>query len=254
MSKIDAFKDTFKCNLCNQLLERPIMLPCGETICEKDLKSFFNNESVFQCSLCDDEHQQPKKGFPPNRNVQKMLDLQVNQIDLSKNHPQYDECKDMFREIEENIKETDLVKKDPENFIFGHFEKIINQVDIQREKLIEEINLYSEKTIETIKKARDDCLSKLNKTKLISAYYETMKENVNKMNQELDSFEINDKKIENLIENVTKSKVIALEELKRIQNSLLLYKSFEFEPVQAHNINLKGLFGSFSIEVFIFFI
>ena len=158
----------------------------------------------------------------------------------------------MFREIEENIKETDLVKKDPENFIFGHFEKIINQVDIQREKLIEEINLYSEKTIETIKKARDDCLSKLNKTKLISAEYETMKENLNKMNQELDSFEINDKKIENLIENVTKLKSTALTELERIHVSLLLNKSYKFESVQAHSINIIDLLGSFSIEVFIF--
>ena len=129
--------------------------PCGFTVCEKDLKSFFNNEEVFKCFLCDDEHQQPKNGFPSNKNVQEQLEVQVNQLDLSKNHPKYDECKIMFREIEENIKKTDLIQKDPEN------------------------------SIESIKKARDDCLSGNNKTNMISAAYETMKENLRKMNLEL---------------------------------------------------------------------
>ena len=254
MSQIDAFKDTFKCNLCNELLERPIILPCGETICEKDLRTLYNNAEMFQCTLCDEEHQQPKRGFPSNRNVQKMLDLQVNQIDLSKNHPKYDECKKMFREIEKYLKESDLIGKDPENFVFGYFEKILNQVDIQREKLIEEINLYSEKTIETIKKGCRDCLSGYNKMNLISADYETMKENLKKMNQEINSFDINDKKIENLIDYVTKAKSVALTELKRIQDDLLLHKSYKFEPVQAHNINTNNLLGTFSIEVLKYFL
>ena len=113
MSQIDAFNDTFKCNLCNKVLQSPIILPCGETICEKDLKILYINAKVFQCFLCDEEHQQPKKGFPSNRNLQTQLDLQVNKIDLSKNHPKYDECKKIFREIEENTKETDLILRDP---------------------------------------------------------------------------------------------------------------------------------------------
>ena len=73
------------------------------------------------------------------------MDLQVNQIDLSEIHPKYKECNNMLKGIEDNFKETDLIGKDPESFIFNYFEKIINQVDTQREKLIEEINLYSEK-------------------------------------------------------------------------------------------------------------
>ena len=252
MSQIDAFKNTFKCNLCNQLLERPIILSCGETICEKDLKTYFNNAKVFQCSLCEDEHQQPKKGFPPNKNIQKQLDLHVNQIDLSKNHSKYEECKEMCREIEEIIKETDLIGSDPESFVFSYFENLIIKVEIQREKLIEEINFYSEKTIEKIKEARDECLSANDKTNLFSADYETMKESVNQMNQELDSFDINDEKIEKLIKNFTIANVTALTELKRIQSVLLLQKSYKFEPVQSQNTNIKDLLGSFSKVVFIF--
>ena len=176
----------------------------------------------------------------------------MNRIDLSKNHPKYDECKKMFKEIEEKIKETDLIQKDPENFVFGYFEKIINQVDIQREKSIEEINLYSEKTIETIKKARDDCLSGDNKTDLISTEYENIKENLKKMSQELNSFDISDNKIENLIDYVTKANSVALRELKRIEDDLLLHKTYKFAPCQTNYLNVKDLLGSFSIVVFIF--
>ena len=158
----------------------------------------------------------------------------------------------MLKEIDENIKETDLIQKDPESFVFGYFEKIINQVDIQREKLIDKINLYSEKTIETIKKARDDCLSAENKTNFISTDYETMKENVNEMYQELNSFDINDKKMEDLIKNLINTKSTSSMELKRIQDNLLLSKLCKFEPVQVDNIDIEELLGSFLTMVFIF--
>ena len=250
MTQIEAFKDTFKCNLCNGLLERPIILPCGETICEKDLNTFFNNEEVFQCTHCANEHHKPMQGFPLNKNFQKLLDLQVNQIDLSKNYPKYEECNNMLKQIQENIKETDSIAKDPESFVFDYFEKIINQVDTQREKLIEKINLYSEITIERIKRARDDCILEGGKKDLISADYENMKESVNKMNQELNSFDINDKKIENLIQYLTNARSTALTELKKIQDDLLLNTLHRFEPVNTDDMDTEDLLGSFLSVVF----
>ena len=83
--------------------------------------------------------------------------------------------------------------------------------------------MYSEKTIENIKKARENCLSGYNKMNLMSTDYKTIKKNVSKKNLELNSFDINDKKIEILINYATKAKLTALTESKRIQDALLLH-------------------------------
>ena len=246
MSQIDAFKNTFKCNLCSGLVEKPILLPCGETICEKDLKTFFENSlDRFQCTLCDEEHELPKKGFPSNKSLQKLLDLQVNQIDFNRSHPKYQECKNKLEEVEEKMKEIQLIEADPENFVCSYFENIINQVDIQREKLVEEIHLYSEKTIETIKKAKDECLLIDKKIELIPRECENLKENLLKLNQELNSFDINEKKIEQIITNIDQINPILIKEFIQIQNKLLSNKSYEFKPMQVNTLKMQDLIGTF---------
>ena len=205
MSQIDAFKSTFKCNLCSGLLEKPIILPCGETICEKDLKTFFNhNSDKFQCTLCDEEHELPRKGFPSNKSIQRQLDLQVNQIDFCRSHPRYEECKKTLLEADDQMKEIQLIETDPTNFVYNYFERIINQVDIQREKLIEQVNLYSEETIQTIKNIREECLLMFNKIELISEECENLKENLSRFNREFNSFDLNEKKIEKIITDIGK--------------------------------------------------
>ena len=253
MSKVEEFKNTFKCNLCNELLVRPIILPCGETICGKDLKIFFNNSDKFQCSICDEEHEQPKKGFPSNKNVQKQLDLQVNQIDFGKNCSKYEECKNKLIEVGNQMKEIDLIEKNPENFVSSYFEKIMNQVDIQREKLIEEINLYSEKTIESIKKIRDD-LKANEKEFIVSNKFENVKVDLTQMNQDLNSFDINDRKIEQIMTNIEKVKLEMVQRLTQIQNKLLLNQSYEFKPVQINTLNMQDLVGSFHFQPLVYLI
>ena len=256
ISEMNAFKDTFKCILCSKLVDKPIILPCGETICVKDLTIFFNNSKLFQCSLCNEEHELPNTGFPSNKSLQRQLDLQVNKIELGKNFPNYEKCKNMLSEIEGEIREIQLIQTDPESFVFGYFEKIINQVDIQREKLIEEINLYSEKTIETIKKTRDECSLLDNKIELISSDYEIMKQNLNKMDTELNAFDINKDKIEKIIANAENIKNRTNQNLTQIKNIFLLNKSYEFEPSQTNEININNMVGLFRIrlnEVFIYF-
>ena len=38
MYKIEKLHSIFDCQVCKQILEDPIILPCGETICRKDLE------------------------------------------------------------------------------------------------------------------------------------------------------------------------------------------------------------------------
>ena len=177
MSKVEEFKDTFKCNFCKRKLDMPIILPCGETICRKDLPSFFINAN--KCSFCDEAHEQLEKGFPSNKNIQKLLDLQVDQLNFCQNHIRYKECKSNLNDLEKKLQEIHLIEKNPENFVHDYFENIINQVVAQRETVIEQVHFHSEKTIETIRKTRDECLLEENQLDSFnSTEYQNMKDNV----------------------------------------------------------------------------
>ena len=139
------------------------------------------------------------------------------------------------------MKEIQLIEADPENFVHSYFEKIINQVDIQREKLIEVINLYSEKTIETINMTRDECLLNAKKIEFITKECENLKENLlKKLNQELNSFDINEKKIGKIIKDIDTINPKLNKRLFHIQNKLLSNKSYEFKPIQVQSINFNS--------------
>ena len=240
MSQIDAFKNTFKCDLCSEIYITPIILPCGETICEKDLEIFFNNSVKFQCTFCQEEHERPQKGFLLNKIVQQLLDLQVSRIDFRKNFSKYEKCQTMLKEIADKLDEIYLIETDQDYFIHSHFENIINQVDVQREKLIAEINLYSDETIEKIKKDRDECI---NRKILISNECEKMKRNMDEMQLKLNSFDISDKKIEQILQNIEQMKPEIIQKLIQTKSKLLLNKSHEFSPVEVSNLNMEKFCG-----------
>ena len=96
MNKDIEFKNILRCNFCNEKLECPIRLPCEETVCKKDLIVLLNNSQKFHCAFCGEEHCKPDKGFLSDKRIQMMLDLEINRIDLSKNHTKYVDASKKF--------------------------------------------------------------------------------------------------------------------------------------------------------------
>jgi len=45
---------------CKLILENPITLPCGNSICQHHLEGI---SEKFDCMFCNEEHQIPKNGF-----------------------------------------------------------------------------------------------------------------------------------------------------------------------------------------------
>ena len=46
------------------ILEKPVTLPCGNTLCKEHLEKF---DEKFNWFLCNEEHQKPKNGFVINK-------------------------------------------------------------------------------------------------------------------------------------------------------------------------------------------
>ena len=56
---------------CKLILEDPITLPCGNTLCLEHLNKF---NDKFICYFCKGEHQIPVNGFLINKKITKMIE------------------------------------------------------------------------------------------------------------------------------------------------------------------------------------
>ena len=122
---LEKFKTMFNCKYCSNLIDNPITLPCGESVCIIHQNEIIQNE----CKFCDAKHH-IENGFQVNRVLNDMLEMEINKIKFS---PKYDACKEAIEEVKNNLNEIDQIKNDPENFLYEYFAEIKRKEDIRRE-------------------------------------------------------------------------------------------------------------------------
>ena len=72
-----GISELLKCEFCKRTFETPILLPCGETMCKRDLTGLNEREEgveeVIICYFCGEQHPMPEEGFPMNKIVENLL-------------------------------------------------------------------------------------------------------------------------------------------------------------------------------------
>ena len=137
---------------CRLILEKPVTLPCGNTLCEEHLK---NCQRTFTCCFCNREHQKPDNGFFISKTVTRMIDNYYNLNPLRR------KVKESFEELNESMDDYENI--DPDVYIYDYFAKARNKVDLHREELIKEISEISEEIIERLKEREEKCKANLTK-------------------------------------------------------------------------------------------
>ncbi len=80
--KFEKINQLFNCTFCSKLLHKPVVLPCGKTVCKMHAAEFDKKECIF----CTKVHQIPEDGFPVNEFVEKQLEMQLNKINFNLSH------------------------------------------------------------------------------------------------------------------------------------------------------------------------
>ena len=242
MFKIDQVKNLFDCEQCYQLLVDPIALPCGTSVCKTHLDELLEyspkESNTFLCKLCDDEHSVPKKGFVIHKRIQNALNIKFNTLKLN---PVYEECKKEINDVKMKMQKIEALEKDPEYFIFEYFEKLKRQVDLRRETLKLKLDNCSDEIMQSIENTKENCIKMSKETKRLNSEIEKSKEELNKLIDIFDTFEISDKKFE----DIKKSLIVLNSGLTR---KLGVYKdsiigdhfTFKFDKIRYEN-----LFGCF---------
>ncbi len=99
MFQLNGINALFNCKLCQGVLEDPIILPCGETVC----KAHTDEIKKGKCMSCSGAHLVPKQGFLENG----LCQHEINKISL--NLSRFKDYHEIIQDLNKNFKETDAI-------------------------------------------------------------------------------------------------------------------------------------------------
>ena len=214
---------------CKMILQNPITLPCGESLCLKHLESF---NDQFKCFLCDEEHQMPKNGFKINKTINLLLE------NYFESNPLRNEIRESFNRLNQLI--CDYETLDPEGYIFDYIRELINRVDLHREELLKEINDKSDQIIKQLKDKEQICMANVSKLQKMNLD-EFKTDNLPLWEHSLRKPDINEDNLYDLLEKMNDKIGEIQNEIQKFKSDLLINEAIDFEEYEK-----SSLFGTLS--------
>jgi len=115
-------------------------------------------------------------------------------------------------------------------------------VDLRREELKLKLDNCSDQIIESIESAKENCIKSSKETKNLNTEIEKSKEELTELVDRFDTFEIDEKKFEEIMQSLIVLNGGLTRTLSEYKDSMIGGKEYTFE---FEEIDIKGLFGSF---------
>ena len=225
----------FRCQICLlNFQSSPIVLTCGWTVCDTHLKS----DELTKCALCKKNHRIGDGKINP---INKSVEIQLNKLELMES----------YVKISRRIIDLKQALRDPYDYIYQYFEKLIYKIDLRREETIESVKDHFNSIIERLIEERDRLKANLQdetkfclKNKDLSIIEDKLSELIN---ESVKNKNVNLKVIEaNLTESKSRLKEIEAS-LNQMFQSLLDHKAYDLS-VQSLDLNNADIFGQLVVK------
>ncbi len=142
------------CKLCRQILNNPVLLPCGETICEKH-EELFRVKSTSRCQFCDKDHKLGRaEHFPLNKMAAGFLAGEISKLDFGESYKHTTKLMEGLNDVHDKYSE---IRSKAEDLISAKFLAMRNKVALVREQIIQRVKSCSAKILAEIDSAEHDC-------------------------------------------------------------------------------------------------
>jgi hypothetical protein len=244
----EKVNDALKCSKCDQRLDEPWILPCGEIVCSSCVTLVQITDSKFKCLVCDKIHMMPEDGLPKNKNILALLSMQSSEVYRSQS---VENLRDLLNDISKQITSLKFSINNGIDRIEEFSSELRNDVQLTTEEVIQQISEHRDKFIEEVNEF---------KKKAIQTYQpnEKSKEDADKSVKELENFQsewsqylkktkISDQDILNAIEQATKLKEKANQAQLIINDSIFNGNMLKFD--KNSNKLEKSVLGSLVLEI-----
>jgi hypothetical protein len=201
----NKLNEILTCDKCKRFYLEPVILPCKKNICKSHVFQESNNDNnIYKCDFCKDDHHVPKNGFILNETANEILKLNLHLKDKAK------EAYDLIDEFDEILNDLISLSKDPENFIYEYISFTRNKIDLKRERLVLKINNISDELLHQLKVFEEKCKLNLinNNNQLTVNFNQTHYEKFSKISwnwkEEFRKPHLNDQHIDNLFNEINK--------------------------------------------------
>ena len=146
-----------RCPVCAQTFNDPRVLPCGENLCKKCIPS----EVTFSCIFCNEIHQVPPGGFPPNRYIVKAIES-TSLLDVRLEH----EIQAKIERVRSKLSDgPNLLKQTCSRLrerIQLHRDTIVAKLTSMSDSMISEVNDYELNSLDSLQKSSEPFCAELN--------------------------------------------------------------------------------------------
>jgi hypothetical protein len=164
--------DPLICKTCEEILKKPVILPCGESICQLHVGEA---NSEIKCVSCSESHAIPEKGFTLNKRLEALIENSLNSLDLGRD---YNYAYNRTLAFESYVERFETTKKQPEKRIHDYINDLKNLIDLKREELKNEIDQKYLSMIEKIDEIEKECMANLDSVR--SRFDDKLDEKLNK--------------------------------------------------------------------------
>ena len=169
-SYLTQLKSRFTCSRCSKYYKKPIVLPCGHSICNEHLDEAKLNQTKIVCAFCRKDFDLTKHVFTPNLAVQIDDESLLNENERSLKSILIDGFK-TFHKLDQEFKQAKLAFSNYELKCHEHFQDMRRQIDLHREESPKVNNLFLMKKLDATSLAMIEQTKDFERT-----YYENLKE------------------------------------------------------------------------------
>lgn len=240
---MDIVKSAIKCTLCSSVLEEPVILPCGYSVCLKHLQNL-QNETI-RCKPCNEDHRIEKSYV----NVSKSLDVLIKaNFENQKLSPDYYLAFDQYNKLDERINDMETLRNDPSRFVKQTIDKLKNKSDLIRKDYISKIDQRADHIIEQLEKYEKECITNLDSSHFKSKMTDfdknitNIKETLAKWYNQLNDFSTDNNVWQTIIQTNNKSDWMLRKQECSFKNEILNQRlSHLFTCIfKFHDIQLKS--------------
>ena len=146
---MDQILSALKCVNCRDTLSKPVLLPCGHTICQIHTEIA---EAQIICFKCGCRHF--NTGFIINEAVSDMIKAQLYNFDFGHQHK---ETSNSFERLKKQLDKNNLVLNDLEYFIHESIGELRNHVMLKSEQLKLRIDEITQELIDDLDEYEKRC-------------------------------------------------------------------------------------------------
>lgn len=243
---MDVVKQAIKCSECWNFLVKPVMLPCGWSVCQKHLENSQNPK--FFCKLCNKEHQIEKSYMNVNKALDSLVKANLENLNLGPEYVAFNRC----NQLDQTINEIEMIRDNASCFIDKIVDKLKLKTEIIQTEFKTQIDEKAKQIIQLLDNYKKECKINLNSSdfkakmnQLSDELISKLKSDLSDWNKTFNNLDVNENELKTIQKTSSESNLKLKNETSHIKKEILVNKLNNYYSY-VHNfqqINLTSAIG-----------